>query len=79
MPRAPAHQEHARIKGLVISTVRVVYRDRAREFSVERLGLSTDDIHGEYRRLKDRGVEFLQEPQERPYGTEAPFRDDSGN
>ena len=26
-----------------------------------------------------RGVEFLQEPQERPYGTEAIFRDDSGN
>ena len=32
--------------------------------------LATDDIHGDYKRLKDRGVEFLQEPQERPYGTE---------
>ncbi|MEV6168397.1 VOC family protein [Streptomyces sp. NPDC051954] len=41
--------------------------------------LTTDDIHGDYRKLKDRGVEFLQEPQERPYGTEALFRDDSGN
>ncbi|MGR6971924.1 VOC family protein [Streptomyces cynarae] len=41
--------------------------------------LATDDIHGDYKRLKDRGVEFLQEPQERPYGTEALFRDDSGN
>ncbi|MCL8017717.1 VOC family protein [Streptomyces sp. AS02] len=41
--------------------------------------LTTDDIHGDYKRLKDRGVEFLQEPQERPYGTEALFRDDSGN
>ncbi|WP_405870464.1 MULTISPECIES: VOC family protein [unclassified Streptomyces] len=41
--------------------------------------LTTDDIHGEYKKLKDRGVEFLQEPQERPYGTEAVFRDDSGN
>jgi catechol 2,3-dioxygenase-like lactoylglutathione lyase family enzyme len=41
--------------------------------------LSTDDIQGDYRKLKDRGVEFLQEPQERPYGTEAVFRDDSGN
>ncbi|MFJ6085983.1 VOC family protein [Streptomyces sp. NPDC092369] len=41
--------------------------------------LTTDDIHGDYKRLKDRGVEFLQEPQERPYGIEAVFRDDSGN
>ncbi|MGN9790783.1 VOC family protein [Streptomyces sp. OZ13] len=41
--------------------------------------LATDDIHGDYERLKARGVEFLQEPQERPYGTEAIFRDDSGN
>ena len=41
--------------------------------------LTTDDIHGDYKKLKDRGVEFLQEPQERPYGIEAVFRDDSGN
>ncbi|MDQ0847273.1 MULTISPECIES: VOC family protein [unclassified Streptomyces] len=41
--------------------------------------LATDDIHGDYEKLKARGVEFLQEPQERPYGTEAIFRDDSGN
>jgi catechol 2,3-dioxygenase-like lactoylglutathione lyase family enzyme len=41
--------------------------------------LATDDIHGDYEKLKARGVEFLQEPQERPYGTEAVFRDDSGN
>ncbi|MEU5595461.1 VOC family protein [Streptomyces sp. NPDC020298] len=41
--------------------------------------LTTDDIHGDYKTLKERGVEFLQEPQERPYGTEALFRDDSGN
>lgn len=41
--------------------------------------LTTDDIHGDYAKLKDRGVEFIQEPQERPYGIEALFRDDSGN
>jgi catechol 2,3-dioxygenase-like lactoylglutathione lyase family enzyme len=41
--------------------------------------LATDDIHGDCEKLKDRGVEFLQEPQERPYGVEALFRDDSGN
>ncbi|MBT2401484.1 VOC family protein [Streptomyces sp. ISL-100] len=41
--------------------------------------LATDDVHGDYETLKARGVEFLQAPQERPYGTEAIFRDDSGN
>ncbi|WP_255953199.1 VOC family protein [Streptomyces odontomachi] len=41
--------------------------------------LRTDDVWGDYERLKARGVEFVQEPQERPYGTEALFRDDSGN
>ncbi|MEW2630781.1 VOC family protein [Streptomyces sp. NPDC048389] len=41
--------------------------------------LATDDVHGDYEKLTARGVEFLQEPQERPCGTEAIFRDDSGN
>jgi hypothetical protein len=29
--------------------------------------------------VKGKGVTFLQEPAERPYGIEALFRDDSGN
>ncbi|NGN65346.1 VOC family protein [Streptomyces sp. A7024] len=37
------------------------------------------DCHATYRELKDKGVEFIQEPQERPYGIEAIFRDDNGN
>lgn len=41
--------------------------------------LRTDDCHGDYKRLKDNGVEFIQEPRERPYGIEAIFRDDNGN
>ncbi|MEV5594153.1 VOC family protein [Streptomyces sp. NPDC052496] len=41
--------------------------------------LATDDVLADYAALKAKGVEFLQEPQERPYGTEAIFRDDSGN
>lgn len=40
---------------------------------------NTDDCHAEYKTLTERGVTFLQEPQERPYGIEAIFRDDSGN
>ncbi|MEV5383733.1 VOC family protein [Streptomyces sp. NPDC052721] len=39
----------------------------------------TDDCRGDYAAFKARGVEFVQEPKERPYGIEAIFRDDSGN
>ncbi|MEU0028848.1 VOC family protein [Streptomyces sp. NPDC006335] len=39
----------------------------------------TDDCRGDYETFRARGVEFIQEPQERPYGIEAIFRDDNGN
>ena len=39
----------------------------------------TDDCRSTYKELKERGVEFLSEPAERPYGIEAVFRDNSGN
>jgi len=41
--------------------------------------IETDDIRTDYESLKGKGVVFLQEPAERPYGIEAMFRDDSGN
>ncbi|MEA2437209.1 MAG: hypothetical protein QOF65_1765 [Thermoleophilaceae bacterium] len=41
--------------------------------------LTTDDIHTAYDGLKARGVEFSEEPQERPYGIDSGFRDPSGN
>jgi predicted enzyme related to lactoylglutathione lyase len=41
--------------------------------------LSTDDCHATYRELSAKGVTFLQEPANRPYGIEAILRDDSGN
>jgi catechol 2,3-dioxygenase-like lactoylglutathione lyase family enzyme len=40
---------------------------------------NTDDCHKTFRELSERGVTFLSEPAERPYGVEAVFRDDSGN
>ena len=43
------------------------------------LFFSTDDIQGTYEELKQRGVEFGQEPTEQPYGIDAGFRDPSGN
>ncbi|QDP97556.1 VOC family protein [Microlunatus elymi] len=42
-------------------------------------GLATTDCQQTYRELTDKGVEFIQEPAERPYGTEAIARDNSGN
>lgn len=41
--------------------------------------LATDDCRAAFRTLSGRGVVFLTEPVERPYGVEATFRDDSGN
>lgn len=41
--------------------------------------LATDDCRATFTELSARGVVFLQEPAERPYGIEATFRDDSGN
>ena len=43
------------------------------------LFFATDDAQKSYDELKDRGVEFTQEPTERPYGIDAGFRDASGN
>jgi len=43
------------------------------------LFFSTDDCQATYEELKERGVEFQQEPTEQPYGIDAGFRDPSGN
>jgi catechol 2,3-dioxygenase-like lactoylglutathione lyase family enzyme len=41
--------------------------------------LTTDDVHAAYEELKSRGVEFVEQPEERPYGIDSSFRDPSGN
>ncbi|MEW9528397.1 VOC family protein [Microbispora sp. NPDC049125] len=43
------------------------------------IGLSVDDCRKTYEELSAKGVTFLQEPSDRPYGVEAVMRDDSGN
>jgi predicted enzyme related to lactoylglutathione lyase len=43
------------------------------------LFFSTDDCRTSYEELSGRGVEFMQEPTEQPYGIDAGFRDPSGN
>jgi catechol 2,3-dioxygenase-like lactoylglutathione lyase family enzyme len=40
---------------------------------------NTDDCLATYQELKDKGVQFVSEPAERPYGIEAVFKDNSGN
>ncbi len=41
--------------------------------------LTTDDCQRSYEELRSRGVEFVEEPEERPYGIDSGFRDPSGN
>jgi catechol 2,3-dioxygenase-like lactoylglutathione lyase family enzyme len=41
--------------------------------------LTTDDVHSSYEELKGRGVDFVEQPEERPYGIDSAFRDPSGN
>jgi hypothetical protein len=41
--------------------------------------LTTDDCWRTYREMKERGVEFVGEPEEQLYGVDVGFRDPSGN
>jgi catechol 2,3-dioxygenase-like lactoylglutathione lyase family enzyme len=41
--------------------------------------LTTNDVYADYEQLKRRGVEFSEEPEERPYGIDSGFHDPSGN
>jgi len=43
------------------------------------VGLATDDCRKTFGELVSKGVTFVQEPADRPYGVEAILRDDSGN
>ncbi|GAA4575545.1 VOC family protein [Planotetraspora kaengkrachanensis] len=43
------------------------------------VGLTVDDCRKTYEELSAKGVTFLQEPSDRPYGVEAVMRDNTGN
>jgi catechol 2,3-dioxygenase-like lactoylglutathione lyase family enzyme len=47
--------------------------------SLGSIGLATDDCRKTYEELVAKGVTFIQEPADRPYGVEAVLRDNSGN
>lgn len=42
-------------------------------------GINTDDCRKTFADLVAKGVEYIQEPSDRPYGVEAVLRDNSGN
>ena len=53
---------------------------RAHGQGLRRHGLPHDRrLPGDYEKLRARGVEFTEVPEERPYGIDAGFRDPSGN
>ncbi len=41
--------------------------------------LATEDCQASYEELSARGVEFVEAPEDRPYGIDSGFRDPSGN
>lgn len=43
------------------------------------VGLRVDDCRKTFQELSAKGVTFLQEPADRPYGVEAVMRDNTGN
>lgn len=47
--------------------------------SLGAVGLATDDCRKTHEELSAKGVSFVQEPADRPYGVEAILRDNSGN
>jgi len=83
---SPAGQEDIAIVLMAIPGAPVFDEDTAnaiRELTAKGAAgsvfLVTDDVYGEYETLKSRGVEFVDPPEERPYGIDCGFRDPSGN
>ena len=56
-----------------------VFRRMLDKGTLHAVGLATDDCRKTFEELSGRGVTFVQEPADRPYGVEAILRDDSGN
>ena len=79
-PNQPELQVHLAIPGPPFSPEMVESINRSLdEGGMNGLGLAVDDCHKTAEDLKSKGVQFLQDPEERPYGVEALIRDNSGN
>ena len=79
-PNQPELQVHLTIPGPPLSPELAQAMVRAQdEGGLPGLGMNVDDCRKTFEELRAKGVEFLQEPEERPYGVEALCRDNSGN
>jgi catechol 2,3-dioxygenase-like lactoylglutathione lyase family enzyme len=79
-PRQPELAVHLTVPGPPHSPEMVGAINRALdEGGMHGLGVNVDDCRKTYDELVAKGVEFIQPPQERPYGVEALMRDNSGN
>lgn len=79
-PNQPELAVHLTVPGPPFSSeyVAAMQRERA-SGGLNGLGMQVDDCQKTYEELSAKGVEFLQKPEERPYGVEALCRDNSGN
>ena len=79
-PNQPELQVNLAVPGPPYSPEMVEQMMRAMdEGGMAGLGLSVDDCHRTVEELKSKGVTFVQDPTDRPYGVEAVCRDNSGN
>jgi len=79
-PAQPELQLHLTTPSSPLSEDLIAAMVRAQaEGGLPGVGLDVDDCRATWRELAAKGVEFIQEPQERPYGVEALMRDNSGN
>ena len=79
-PRQPELHLHLTTPSKPLSDDLIAAMERAQaEGGMPGIGLNVDDCRATYDELVAKGVEFLQPPEERPYGVEALMRDNSGN
>ena len=79
-PSQPELQLHLTTPSKPLSDDLIAAMTRAQaEGGLPGVGLHVDDCRLTYKELSAKGVEFIQEPQDRPYGVEALMRDNSGN
>jgi catechol 2,3-dioxygenase-like lactoylglutathione lyase family enzyme len=79
-PSQPELQLHLAIPGPPMSDDLVAALQRAQSAGgLPGVGLNVDDCRKTFEELSAKGVEFIQEPADRPYGVEALMRDNSGN
>lgn len=81
-----AHPDHLELEATLMvpgpplsEEVADVVRRTLADGTMSGFGIATDDCRKTFEELTSKGVDFVQEPQERPYGVEAIIRDNSGN